>query len=90
MTIAFPTAPLAQNIAKYEMNDSNFDKDGFHKPIMGTAIAVWVNAHNIITQSSNVTCDREYTHTGYNPIELSDANRLLSKKTVDTRTNGSR
>ena len=59
MTMEFPTTPLTQNTVNIEINESNFDKEGFHMPIIGTAIAASVNAHKTITQSSNVTCERE-------------------------------
>ena len=90
MTIEFPTAPPTQKTVNIVVNDSNLDKDGFQRLIIGTTIADSTSAQSIITQSSRINCDMPYTQAGYNPMELSAAKSFLSKKKVEICEKGSK
>mmetsp|Transcript_39341 Transcript_39341/g.82255 ORF Transcript_39341/g.82255 Transcript_39341/m.82255 type:complete len:91 (-) Transcript_39341:664-936(-) len=90
MTREFPTAPLTQITVNIVVNDSNLEKDGFQRLIIGTAIADPKSAQSTITHSSRTNCDMPYTQAGYNPMELSAANSFLSKKKVEIWPKGSK
>ena len=59
MTKELPTTPPTQNTVNMERKEAIFDNEGFHKLIIGTAIAVSTNAHNTMTQSSRIICEKE-------------------------------
>ena len=59
ITKELPTAPPTQNTVNMERKEDIFDIEGFHKHIIGTAMDVSTNAHNTMTQSSRIFCDKE-------------------------------